>query len=159
MQRASRLSVEQQLSEQQTANALLRAQLVDLETALETRQRAYREAEAANTPAPRRACGATRVSSSAASERDAALASAARVSHELSEVEVRAIAAEERASSLQAEVDALTAQLQNVILDKKRAAEQHTPSRTPGGGRSATSSNLFASPGGFGFGRSKSGLR
>ena len=33
-------------------------------------------------------------------------------------------AADERAAALQAEVDALTSQLQNVILERKRAAEQ-----------------------------------
>lgn len=143
-----RVTMEQQLAQQQMANALLRAQLLDLEAALETRQRADREAEAVKSPGPRRACGATRVSSSAASERDAALACADRVIDELNEVEVRAIAAEERASSLQAEVDALTAQLQNVILDKKRAAEQCTTPPSPSG-TSASSSNLFGRLGGF----------
>jgi len=60
----------------------------------------------------------------AAAERDAALASQVKLTHELSAAELRATMAEEKASALQAQVSELTSQLQNVILARKREAEQ-----------------------------------
>ena len=67
------------------------------------------------------------------------------MSHELSAAEARASEAERSAAALQAEVEALTSQLQNVILDKKRAAEQQ-PSSSP---------FLLAKSPSFGFGRKR----
>ena len=60
----------------------------------------------------------------AAAERDAALASQVKLTHELSAAELRAAEAEAQATGLQAQVSELTSQLQNVILARKREAEQ-----------------------------------
>ena len=67
----------------------------------------------------------------ASSERDAALAAQARLTHELEQSEGRALQSEKRAAALQAEVDGLTAQLQTVILSHKKTAEQSSPFLSP----------------------------
>ncbi len=54
----------------------------------------------------------------------AALGTFSSLNEELSRSEARASAAEGRAAGLQQEVSALTAQLQEVILERKRTVEQ-----------------------------------